>query len=92
MHQTVLICQPTDTRLRGDDKDLLGTVTLTAKDFRRILTHGHHFPFFTIKEREEADTDHWETKAWETCDIEVWGDLALQETGTEERGSGGGAK
>ena len=28
--QTVLICQPTDTRLRGDDRDLLGTVTLTA--------------------------------------------------------------
>ncbi len=37
--QTVLICQPTDTRLRDDDRDLLGTVTLTAKDFRRILTY-----------------------------------------------------
>jgi hypothetical protein len=72
LHQTVLICQPTDTRLRGDDRDFLGTVTLTAKDFRRILTHGHHFPFFTVKEREEGGAGHWETKVWETCDIEVW--------------------
>jgi hypothetical protein len=60
-------------RLRVDDRDLLGTVTLTAKDFRRMLTHGHHFPFFTTKEREEGGAGHWETKAWETCDIEVWG-------------------
>ena len=73
MRQTVLICQPTDTRLTGDDRDLLGTVTLTAKDFRRILTHGHHFPFFTAKEREEGGMGHWETEAWETCDIEMWG-------------------
>jgi hypothetical protein len=50
----------------------LGTVTLTAKDLRRILTHGHYFPFFTVKEREEGGTGHWETRAWETCDIEVW--------------------
>ncbi len=73
MRQTVLICQPTDTRLKGDDRDFLGTVTLTAKDCRRILTHGHHFPFFTAKEREEGGAGHWETKAWETCDIEMWG-------------------
>ncbi len=52
---------------------MLGTVTLTVKDLRRILTHGQHFPFFTSKEREEAAADHWETRAWETCDIEVWG-------------------
>jgi hypothetical protein len=73
LHQTVLICQPTDTRLRGDERDTLGTVTLTAKDLRRILTHGQHFPFFTVKEREEGGAGHWETRAWETCDIEVWG-------------------
>jgi hypothetical protein len=47
-------------------------VTLTAKDLRRILTHGQHFPFFTAKEREEGESDHWETRVWETCDIEVW--------------------
>ncbi len=29
-----------DTRLRGDDRDTLGTVTLTAEDLRKILTHG----------------------------------------------------
>ena len=52
---------------------MLGTVTLTVKDFRRILAHGHHFPFFTVKEREEGGVGPWETKAWETCDIEVWG-------------------
>ena len=75
-HQTVLICQPTDTRLRGDDRDNLGTVTLTAEDLRRILTHGQHFPFLTAGEREEGDADHWETRAWETCDIEVWGTTA----------------
>jgi hypothetical protein len=23
-------------------------------------------------ERQEGDAGHWETKAWETCDIEVW--------------------
>ncbi len=73
LHQTVLICQPTDTRLRGDDRDLLGTVTLTVKDLRRMLIHGRHFPFFTAKEREEGGAGHWETRAWETCDIEVWG-------------------
>ncbi len=72
LHQTVLICQPTDTRLRGDDRDLLGTVTLTTKDFRRILTHGQYFPF-TTKERDEGNAGHWETRAWETSDIEVWG-------------------
>ena len=42
----------------------------------RILTHGQHFPFFTAKEREEGDAGHWETRAWETCDIEVWGTTA----------------
>ena len=68
----MLICQPTDTRLRGDDRDNLGTVTLTAKDLRRILIHGQHFPFLTAGEREEGGADHWETRAWETCDIEVW--------------------
>ena len=58
--------------MRDDDRDTLGTVILTAKDLRRILTHGQHFPFFTAKEREEGDAGHWETRAWETCDIEVW--------------------
>jgi hypothetical protein len=58
--------------LRGVDRDFLGTVTLTAKDFRRILTHGQHFPFFTAKEREEGVAGNWETRTWETCDIEVW--------------------
>jgi hypothetical protein len=50
---------------------MLGTVTLTVKDLRRILTHGQHFPFFTSKEREETGAGHWDTRAWETCDIEV---------------------
>jgi ribonuclease HI len=76
LHQTVMVCQPTDTRLRGNDRDMLGTVTLTVKDLRRILTHGQHFPFFTAKEREEGGVGHWETRAWETCDIEVWGTTA----------------
>jgi hypothetical protein len=61
--QKVLICQPADT----------GTVTLTARDLRRILTHGQQFHFFTAKEREEGGVGHWETRMWETCDIEVWG-------------------
>ena len=70
----MLICQPADTRLRGDDRDTLGTVvTLTVIDLRRILTHGQHFPFLLAKEREEGDADHWETRVWETCDIDVWG-------------------
>ena len=55
---------------------MLDTVTLTVKDLRRILTHGKHFPFFTTKEREEGGAGHWETRAWETCDIEVWGTTA----------------
>ena len=46
---------------------------MTAKDLRRILTHGQQLPFFTAKEREERGAGHWETRAWETCDIEVWG-------------------
>ena len=46
---------------------------MTVKDLRRILTHGQQFPFFTAKEREEGGVDHWETRVWETCDIEVWG-------------------
>ena len=50
----------------------MGTVTLTAKDLRRILTHGQHFPFFTTRERGEGDAGHWETRVWGTCDIEVW--------------------
>jgi hypothetical protein len=53
LYQTVLVCQPTDTRLRGDDRDMLGTVTLKVEDLRRILTNGQHFPFFTAKERDE---------------------------------------
>jgi hypothetical protein len=61
LHQTVLTCQPADTRLKDDDRDTLGTVTLTAKDLRRILAHGQHFPFLTTQEREEGDADHWET-------------------------------
>ena len=24
------------------------------------------------KEREEGGEGHWETRMWETCDIEVW--------------------
>jgi hypothetical protein len=62
--------------LRGDDRDNLGTVTLTVKDLRRILIHGQHFPFFTVRERLERGADHWETRTWETCDIEVWGTTA----------------
>jgi hypothetical protein len=87
LHQTVLICQPADTRLRGDDRDTLGTVTLTSKDLRRILTHGQHFPFFTAKEREKGDSGHWETRVWETCDIEVWdttGDLGFPVTNDKD--------
>jgi hypothetical protein len=52
--------------LRGVDRDFLGTVTLTAKDFRRILTHGQQFPFFTAKEREEGVAGYWETRTWVT--------------------------
>jgi hypothetical protein len=73
--------------MRGDDRDTLGTVTLTAKDLRRILTHGQHFPFFTVKEREEGDSGHWETRVWETCDIEVWdttGDLGFPVTNDKD--------
>jgi hypothetical protein len=87
LHQTVLICQPADTRLRGDDRHTLGTVTLTVKDLRRILAHGQHFPFLTVKEREEGDVDHWETRVWETCDIEVWdttGDLGFPVTNDKD--------
>ena len=58
--------------MKDDDRDALGTVTLTVKDLRRILTHGQQILFFTVKEREEG-AGHWETRAWETCDIEVWG-------------------
>ena len=61
-----------DTRLKDDDRDTLGTVTLTDEGLRRILTHGQHFPFFTTKEREEGGNGHWETRVWETHDIEVW--------------------
>ena len=71
--QMVLICQPADTRLKGDDWDALGTIKLTAKDLRGILIHGKHFPFFTPREREEGVAGHWETRMWETCDIAVWG-------------------
>jgi hypothetical protein len=40
LSQKILICQTVDTRLKVDDKDTLGTVVLTGKDLRRILTHG----------------------------------------------------
>ena len=69
--QMVLICQPVDTRLKGDDRDALGTIKLTAKDLRRILIHGKHFPFLTSGEREKGGDGHWEM--WETCDITTWG-------------------
>ncbi len=46
---------------------------MTAKDLQRILAHGQYFPFFTAKEREEGVAGHWETRVWETCDIEVRG-------------------
>jgi hypothetical protein len=72
LSQKVLICQSVDTRLKGDDRDSLGTVTLTVKDLRRILTHGQQYPFFTVKKREEGGDGHWETRMWETCDIKVW--------------------
>jgi hypothetical protein len=68
----VLICQAEDTRLKGDDRDTLGMIKLTAEDLRRILTHGQQFPFLTAREREEGGSDLWETMMWETCDIEVW--------------------
>ena len=51
---------------------LQGTIKLTAKDLRRILIHGKHFPFLPPKEREEEGADHRETRMWETCDISVW--------------------
>jgi hypothetical protein len=72
LHQTVLICQSSDARLKDDDRGALGTVTLTVQDLHRILTHGHQFPFFTDTERREGGTDHKKTRSWETCDIEVW--------------------
>ena len=71
--QTVLICQPADTRLRGEDRDVLGTIKLTGKDLRRILIHGRHFPFLTPEEGETGGVGHWETRVWESCDISVWG-------------------
>ncbi len=70
--QTVLTCQPADTRLRGDDRDVTGTIKLTVKNLRRILIHGKHFPFLTPVEGEKGGADHWETRIWETCDIIVW--------------------
>ena len=70
--QVVLTCQPTDTRLKGDDRDALGAIKLTVEDFRRILIHGKHFPFLTSGEREKGGVDHLETRMWETCDIVVW--------------------
>jgi hypothetical protein len=73
--------------MRGDDRHTLGTVTLTAEDFRRILAHGQHFPFLTAKEREEEDVDHCQTRVWETCDIEVWdttGDLGFPVTNDKD--------
>ena len=70
--QTVLICQSADTRLRGDDRDVIGTIKVTVKDLRRILIHGKHFPFLTTEEREKGGVDHWETRMWETCDKTVW--------------------
>ena len=42
------------------------------KNLRRILIHGKHFPFLTPEEGEKGGTDHWETRMWETCDINVW--------------------
>lgn len=68
----LLICQPVDTRLTGDDRDVLGTIRLRTKDLRRILIHGQHFPFLTSRERQEGGADHWETRMWETHDIVVW--------------------
>ncbi len=41
--QTVLICQLADTRLQGDDRDVLGTIKLTGKDLRRTLVHENTF-------------------------------------------------
>ena len=41
--QTVLICQLADTRLQGDDRDVLGTINLTGKDLRRTLVHENTF-------------------------------------------------
>jgi hypothetical protein len=72
LYQTVLICQSADTRLQDDDREALGTVILTVKHLHRILTHRQQFPFFTDTEREEGGAGHWETRVWETCDIEVW--------------------
>ena len=58
--------------MKGDDRDALGTIKLTARDLRRILTHGKHFPFLTPGEREEGGAGYWEAKMWETCDIVVF--------------------
>ena len=71
--QMILICQPADTRLQGEDRDVMGTINLTAKDLRRILIHGKHFPFLTPDERGTGGAGHWETRWWETGDISVWG-------------------
>jgi hypothetical protein len=68
----VLICQPADTRLQEEDRDVLGTIKLTVKDLRRILIHGNDFSFLTPGQREEGGAGHWETRMWETCDITVW--------------------
>ena len=54
------------------DRDVLGTIKLTAKDLRRILIHGKHFPFLTPEEGEKGGSGHWETMMWETYDISVW--------------------
>ena len=70
--QMVLICQLVDTRLKGDDRDALGTIKLTVKDPRRILIHGKHFPFLTPGKREQGGADHLETRMCETCDMTVW--------------------
>ena len=66
--QMILICQPADTRLQGEDRDVMGTINLTAKDLRRILIHGKHFPFLTPDERGTGGAGHWETRWWETGD------------------------
>ena len=84
--QTVLICQTTDTRLRGEDRDVLGTIKLTVKDLRRILIHGKHVPFLTPEEGETGGVGHWETRVWESCDIVTGLHLPGTDEDTEDQG------
>ena len=42
-------------------------------EVRRILEQGRLFPFLTLREKKEGGVCHWETRAWETSEIAIWG-------------------